>query len=366
MTLVVGLMSGTSMDGVDAAACEITMKKGLPRISFIASAKANYPDELRRRLMTLESADDVCELNVAVGHVFAKAAQAVMKKLGDRIPDIIGSHGQTIRHMPAKKATLQIGDAAVIAKVTGVDTWFDFRSADMAWGGQGAPLAPVVHLPLFGSDKVDTTAVNIGGIGNITHIPKGARSISELVAYDTGPGNMPIDIAVKTMGRGDYDRDGRIGAGGTVDEKLLKRLLKHPYFGKKYPKSTGRETFGETFMEWADIGEIDADTVATLTELTAVSIVNEIANLAEKGRRTDRIIVCGGGAKNPYLMGRIKRYADKIEVMSSGEIGVPCDMVECGLLALLAYYAEKRISLDLSSITGSRNRATLAGKLAPA
>ncbi|VAX24728.1 Anhydro-N-acetylmuramic acid kinase [hydrothermal vent metagenome] len=367
-------MSGTSMDGVDAVACDIRITKKLPRIRILASAKMAYSTSLKNRLISLSASSnslgEVCELNVAVAEVFAKSAIKVMAhpELKGRKVKIIGSHGQTIWHAPKAHATLQIGDGAVIAAKTGASVWSDFRSADMANDGEGAPLAPIVHSPLFGDKRRNISVVNIGGIANITHIPAGATDLSKLIAYDTGPGNMLIDLAVNRMRKGMYDRGGRIAASGTVDEKLLKRFLAHPYFKRRSPKSTGRETFGESFIKWAGLSKsrLNASVVATFTELTARTIAGEITKLEKSGKSTDRLVICGGGAKNRYLLKRIESILPKtMEVVRSDQLGVPCQLVEGSLIALLAFYADNGVRLDLSSITGAKNRSVLLGRLTP-
>lgn len=369
--ICIGLMSGTSMDGVDTVACDIRTKSGAPSIKIVEREKIRYPRALKERLLLLcgerGSADDVCDLNVRVGEVFAKAALKALASpaLSGRRVSAIGSHGQTVRHMPVAGATLQIGDGAVIAQRTGVKTWSDFRMADMARGGQGAPLAPVIHLPLFGDRRRDVTVINIGGIANITHIPAGAKDLSSVRAFDTGPGNMLIDIAARRAGLGPYDRGGGGAAAGKVNETLVKRMLSHPYFRRRPPKSTGREEFGEAFLRWAGLEKKklkNKNALATLTELSTVTIAREVRRLNRDGGRA---IICGGGAKNGYLVNRIKSLAgDGIDVAISDKYGVPADAVEGALMALLAFYAEKGTRLDLSAITGAKGKGPL-GKLSP-
>lgn len=375
---VIGLMSGTSADGVDAAVCRISWNKksALPAIKILGAARTAYTARLRQRILELGENHGgtaaVCELNVKIGEVFARAANkavALAETLGAAPPSLIGSHGQTVHHMPRRRATLQIGEAAVIAARTGLPTWSDFRQADLARGGQGAPLAPLIHLPLFADKKLGVAVVNIGGVANVTHLPPDARGPGAVIAYDTGPGCMIIDYAVAAMGAGRFDKNGKMAASGQTNPKLLRRLAAHPYFRRKPPKSTGRETFGKTFLEWAGIKRqtvFDKDMVSTLTELTAWSITAGIARLGRAGRKTDRIVVCGGGAKNTYLMRRIEALApSEAEVMTSGALGVPCQMVEPALCALLAFYADRGARQDLGAVTGAARPAIL-GKLAPA
>jgi len=373
LPLALGLMSGTSMDGVDAAVCDISDRGGRIRIKIVTAAKTAYGARLRERILSLSDiknspAESICRLNVEVAEVFAKAALKVLKSpaLKGKKPGYIGSHGQTISHLPHLGASLQIGDGSVIAARTGIKTWFDFRSADLAVGGHGAPLAPIIHLPLFMDKKTDIAVVNIGGIANITHIPAGAKKLDELTAYDTGPGCMVMDMWARRMGAGDFDRNGDIAKRGVIDKALLKRMLSYPYFKSRPPKSTGRETFGEPFFKWAGLAGkkiASSDILTTLTELTSQTIADEIGKLNKRGCKTGRIVLCGGGALNGYLVKRIKAQC-KIEVAPSDALGVDCKLVEPALMALLAFYAEKGVALDLSKLTGSK-KPVLLGKLAP-
>ncbi len=371
MAIVLGLMSGTSMDGIDAAVCDIKMARGMPQIKLVSSVHFPYPKKLRARLFSLisgeESVAEVCRLNVAIGEAFSKAA---LKGMGQKKIKLIGSHGQTLFHSPKTGSTLQIGSPAVIACKTGAPVWADFRSADMAGGGEGAPLAPVIHLPLFMERTINVSVLNIGGIANITHIPAGAKTLNQLVAYDTGPGNMLIDFATMRMEKGMYDRGGRIARAGEVKAGLLGELLGHRFFKKKAPRSTGREEFGEAFIRWAGLGRSkkwDKNMVATFTELTARTVTSEIKKLANAKRPTDRLVICGGGAKNSFLVERIARLAgETIEVITSDQLGVRCDAIEAMLVALLAFYADRGEAQDLRSITGTKNRKALLGSFTPA
>lgn len=376
MTIALGLMSGTSMDGVDAVACDIKLRAGQPRLKILARAKTPYPPRVRRTLSALSAAcggtvDDLLLLNVRVGEVFARAALKVMARpelAGARV-SLIGAHGQTVRHAPEKGATLQVGDAALIAARTGVRTWSDFRSADVARGGQGAPLAPIVHLPLFGDRRLDVVVVNIGGIANVTHIPAGARGLSDLRAWDTGPGNILMDMAARRVGAGPYDRNGRLASAGRVDQKLLRGTLSHPYFRRRPPKSTGREAFGEPFWRRAGLDGWSgsaADLLATLAELTAMSVMDDARGLLRRAGSPGRIVLCGGGAKNGHLVRRMRALAPPgVDVAPSGALGAPPLAVEGALMALLAVYADGGVRLDLSTITGAKGGAIL-GRMAPA
>lgn len=355
--IVVGLMSGTSLDGVDAVVCEIS-EKG--KIRIIDTAHSRIPTGLREELVCASEGKsgtaDICRLDTQVAKLFAKTAL----KAGRRKKiDLIGSHGQNISHLPKFKSTLQLGSGSIISAITGIDCWYDFRRADMIHGGQGAPLAPVVHLPLFADRTKNVAVVNIGGIANITLIPKGAKSLSELVAYDTGPGNMPIDIAASRLyKKPSFDKNGKIARSAEVDMDLLDKLLDHPYFRRKNPKSTGREDFGLALFEYADISfektKYLTVIVSTVTRLTAMTVAKAVKN-------SDRLIITGGGAKNRYLVESIDRLLPGVEVITSDEIGIGCSDVEGALMAYLAWLSEKGKRLDLSPITGGKKRNEIVG-----
>ena len=373
MPIIIGLMSGTSADGVDAAAFDIRKNRGGLSVRPLVSLKTAYDEELAEELIEfwpMAPIDHVMDLDYAVGEVFGKAARKLMKRMGLKglKPTLIGSHGQTILHAPEQGATLQIGSGSVIASMTGMDVWSDFRRADMVAGGQGAPLAPIAHLPLFGSSKKSTCVVNIGGIANLTHIPANAGSLGELIAYDIGPGNMLIDIAARKITGKPFDHNGRLATEGVVNNFILRRAMYHPYFHQPPPKSTGRETFGQAFLEWLfPKGRIpwSADFCATMTELTAATIGFEIDRLAQAGRPTDRVILCGGGARNGYLVERIGQLCSPVQVVTSDKAGIDPMLVETALIAILAYHASRGEALDLSSITGSSKPVKL-GVFTPA
>ncbi len=355
--IVVGLMSGSSIDGIDAVACDIS-EKG--KIRIIDTARTHYSSALREELIEASEGKsntrDICRLDTEVAKLFAKTVLKIGRR---RKIDLIGSHGQTISHLPKLKSTLQIGSGSIISAITSIDCWYDFRRADMIHGGQGAPLAPVVHLPLFASRTKNRAVINIGGIANVTLSPKGAKSLSELVAYDTGPGNMPIDIAVSHLHKKpSFDKDGKIARSAEPDKKLLKRLLAHPYFRRKKPKSTGREDFGSALFEYADISFTETknlpSVISTMTRLTAMTIAKEIKNI-------DHLIITGGGAKNSYLVESINDLLPEVGVMISDEVGIGCMDVEGALIAWLAWLSEKGKRIDLSPITGGGKRNEIVG-----
>ncbi len=327
-------MSGTSLDGIDIAIVEI---RGT-RIETIAFRSTPYPKSVRQALLNLSDVAEVSRLNFLLGELYAKAILAMREPV-----DLIGMHGQTIYHQGGRH-TLQIGEAAVVAERTGVSVISNFREADIAAGGQGAPLVPFVDCLLFGNSKKRRVALNIGGIANLTVLP-------EAVAFDTGPGNMVIDALVShmTKGRQTFDRDGRIARGGTVRWEVLTRLLANPYFRRRPPKSCGREQFGREFsQDLIATGLPPADLIATATELT----VRTIAGAAGSGE----VIASGGGVHNTWLM---ERLGSLVPIRSSADFGVDPDAKEAIAFAVLAYRNAMRRPGNLPSATGARHPVVL-------
>ncbi len=309
---IAGLMSGTSADGVDTAIVDINGKD----VRVLAFQTYPYTSPLRKKVFALfapvtSRADDICHLNFVLGEVFAEAALALCKSSGisPASIDLIGSHGQTIHHNPtgrryARKlirSTLQIAEPSIIAQRTGITTVADFRPRVMAAGGQGAPLGPYADFFLFQNKRISRAVQNIGGIANVTYLPA-AGKIDDVIAFDTGPGNMIIDriIQLATGGKAKYDRDGTRAAKGNVDSALLKKLLKHTFYRRRPPKTTGREEFGACFADelyknargkhlWTD------NLLATATALTATTIAD--AYRRHLPTMPDEMILCGGGAQ---------------------------------------------------------------------
>jgi anhydro-N-acetylmuramic acid kinase len=331
---VAGVMSGTSLDGIDVAIVDIRGKK----IETIAFRTTPYPKAIRNAILNIFSVGEVSLLNFRLGQLYAEAILAMKEPV-----ELIGLHGQTIYHV-GRKYTLQIGEAAVVAERTGVDVISNFREADIAAGGQGAPLVPFVDRLLFGHSKKRRAALNIGGIANVTLLPEG-------IAFDTGPGNMVIDALVEEMtgGRKRFDRDGKIARSGVVNEALLRKLRTNPYFRRRPPKSCGREEFGREFARTLmDTGLPMADLVGTATELTAQTIAGAI------GER--EAIASGGGVHNGFLMERLRSM---VRVRSSAEFGIDPDAKEAIAFAVLAYQTAKRRPGNLPSATGARHPAIL-------
>jgi anhydro-N-acetylmuramic acid kinase len=378
---VIGLMSGTSADGVDAALVEIRGRNHDLKLDLLAFRTYPYPDLFRRRLlhaMTQGSIADACHLNVALGEWLARAALALLRRARVSADDVmlIGSHGQTLHHLPelrrepgigAIRSTLQLGDPAVIAERTGISTVADFRMRDMAAGGEGAPLTPYLHALLFRPASSARAIVNIGGISNLTYLPAAAAQKSVL-AFDTGPGNMLIDGLVRqlTNQRRAFDRNGSMARQGKVHDRLLRLLLRHPFLRRRPPKSTGRETFGEPFVkELLRLGKrpgvSPADLVATATAYTARTIADAQKLLPA---HVSDVIICGGGAKNLTLMRMLQAAWGNIPVRRVETLGWNGRALEAVAFAVFAYQAMRGVPCNLPSVTGAR-RPVVLGSITP-
>jgi anhydro-N-acetylmuramic acid kinase len=383
---IVGLMSGTSLDGIDAALVEID-GTGAHDVSarVVRSITVEY-DAARREAIhggiLAGTAEALCGLHADLGEWLAEAVLRVCHEAGvdPAAVDAVGSHGQTVWHRPPtggrRGATLQIGDAATIAERTGIAVVSDFRTRDVAAGGQGAPLVPWADRALFSADGKRRALQNIGGIANVSLVPP-RGSGGPVFAFDTGPGNALIDAAVElaTDGRATFDRDGRLAARGEADEALLAELLRHPYFAAEPPKSTGREEFGQPFvarMVEALRPEGDRDwleLVATLTELTARTIADAYRRwLLPRG--VDEVVVTGGGARNPVLMARIRALLDPLPVIDAAAAGIDADAKEAVAFALLAWAHLRGIPANVPEATGAAGPRVLGsytpGARAPA
>ncbi|MBF6568438.1 MAG: anhydro-N-acetylmuramic acid kinase [Candidatus Binataceae bacterium] len=380
--LAVGLMSGTSHDGVSAACIEIDRQRR-PPVKLIAFDSYPYPKPLRMRLLEASSgrpvgALELSALNFELGTAFARAATGVLKKarIDPARVSFIGSHGHTFAHLPPRRAgrgtasTLQLGESAVIAAATGIPVVADFRPMDIAVGGEGAPLAPLAHRWLFGDVRMGRIVQNIGGIANATYLPA-ARRVESVrpIAFDTGPGVMMIDALAARLsgGRMRMDRDGRLAAAGIVNPQLLAELMRNPYLRRKPPKSTGREDFGAAYLERisarAEAMKIDSRSlIATLTAFTAHSIADACRRFIGPLGRIDQLIVTGGGARNPVLMEMLRRELPAIQVMTAEQVGVDGDALESVAFAILGYQMLIGGAGNLPSVTGARAPAIL-GKL---
>lgn len=380
---VVGLMSGTSVDGIDAALTRIQGPAEAPRVGLLAFENAPYPKEVRERIFRLFQPEQatvgrVGEMNFLLGELFAEAALSVVRKAGFRPEDIdlIGSHGQTVYHHPEQVSlsgftfgyTVQIGEGAVIAERTGVPCISDFRVADMAAGGQGAPLVPFTEYLLYRRPRETVLLLNLGGVANITVLPAGCGP-EDVSAFDTGPADMVIDGLMETLFRLPMDRDGRTAAGGKINGKMLDRMLRDPYFAAPPPKTTGRERFGSgyvgrvlSYME--SNGVAPADGVATAAMLTARSVAEAYRRFIAPRCAASELIASGGGSYNPYLMGLLKNEMAKagVRVSAQEEIGQNGDAKEAVAFALLADRAALGLPNCLPGVTGARSAAVM-GKL---
>lgn len=386
--VVAGVMSGTSADGVDVALCRIGpgVDGGSPRVRLIGLKSFAYAKAVRAEVLALmagevRSAADLGRLNWRLGVVYAECVAAAAVEFGVK-PALVGCHGQTIHHEAAPtrflgaavRSTWQIGEAAAIAERMRCPVVSDFRPADLAAGGQGAPLVPMLDWCLFRSAKVSRVLQNIGGIGNLTAIPAGA-SADGLMAFDTGPGNMVIDHTMQVLFRRRFDRDGAVARRGRVVSEVVTRILQEAYFSAPPPKSCGREEFGATFAErftgaCRKAGAADADCAATATALTAESIVDAYRRFVAPELKRDapgarvEFCVAGGGARNRTLMEMLGARLSPlgVKLRSSDELGVPSQAKEGVAFALLAWLTWHRMAGNVPSATGA-SRPVVLGKI---
>lgn len=378
--LVVGLISGTSADAVDAAVCAI---QGVPpqiEARIVHAITYAYPEGFQQRIhraCTPEQSrvDEVCQLNADLGEHFAEAARAVISGAGLAVSevDLIGSHGQTVWHMvdPDGRATstLQLTEAAIIAERTGITTISNFRPRDIAAGGQGAPLTSYADWLLLRHPTHWRAVQNLGGIGNVTFLPPITDHTSPPLAFDTGPSNALIDAAseILTQGAQSYDRNGQLAAQGTVDVEWLRALLAHPYYQRQPPKTTGRELFGPD-MAAALVAEgrsrklRDVDIMATLTALTAASIADAYRRFAPVP--VPEVILGGGGTRNPMLVGMLHERLQPAAVRTHEDIGLDSDNKEALVFALLAYETWHARPGTHPALTGAHHPVVL-GQITP-
>ena len=382
---VVGMMSGTSVDGVDAALVEISGTDSEPKVKLLAFENKPYPPQVREKIFSLftpanATVDKVGYMNFLLGEIYAKSALSVIEKAGMKPEeiDVIGSHGQTIWHAPIPESpdgipvayTVQIGEGSVIAERTGILTVSDFRVADMAAGGQGAPLVPFSEYLLYRREKETILLQNIGGIGNMTVMPAGAKP-RDVFAFDTGPGNMIIDavISAVTGGEKTYDAGGETAAKGKVCNALLDILKEEPYYRQPLPKTTGREHFGvqytEKILSWWKENPIPVENLlATVTDLTAYSIADAYERYVLPKYRASEIIVGGGGSYNATLLRFMKeRFAPHgVAVRTQEDLGLSSDAKEAVAFALMADCCMRGKANTLPSVTGAEHPAVM-GKI---
>ncbi|MBV7433724.1 anhydro-N-acetylmuramic acid kinase [Cardiobacteriaceae bacterium TAE3-ERU3] len=362
----IGVMSGTSLDGVDVVL--VDMADG--QTVLVAQSEYAMPAELKADILAAcsgepQSLQAVGELDRALGCLFAAAVNHLLDEhqIDRNSVRAIGCHGQTVWHQPDGEHpfTMQIGDANIIAARTGIDTVADFRRKDVALGGQGAPLVPAFHHTLFGSPDSSVVVLNIGGIANITVLRPG----QPVLGYDTGPGNMLMDSWYQQQSGEHYDRDAHLAQQGEVNQVLLDKLLQEPWLARSAPKSTGRELFSKAWLA-AQLNGIDtsaADVQRTLCEYTAVTIAAQITQW-HSGEHA-QILVCGGGARNPLLMQRLRELLPDWDVSRTDDHGVSSDYMEAMAFAWLAYRFEQRLPGNVPEVTGASRPAVL-GVLYPA
>ncbi len=394
-------MSGTSADGVDAAIVDIRGRQ----IRVLAFETYPYQAALRSEILRLcrpESArlDAICHYNHLLGEVFAEAVIRLCDESGIALDsiDLIGSHGQTIYHNPnggryagrVVRSTLQIGEPSVIAQRTGITTVADFRPRDMAAGGEGAPLVPYADYILFSDRRLTRAVQNIGGIANVTFLPAGRvgcahrsprngngrqmvgtahPTSNDVLAFDTGPGNMVIDGIMRliTKGKRSYDRGGAMAAKGTADDGLLREMLRHPFFRRRPPKSTGREQFGQQYCEWLydkarRKGLMPEDIVATATAFTASTIASAYRRFLPA--MPDEMVLCGGGAHNATLVRMLQSGLEGVRIRSTDEFGIDVDAKEAVSFAILAYATIQGVPNNLPRVTGA-SEPVVMGKIVP-
>jgi len=359
----IGLMSGTSVDGIDAALVSIPVSG---QLTLLATHQHPFPVAVRAAVQALmqpgpNEIEREGELDVQLGRLFAEATHALLAKSGVSASGIraIGSHGQTIRHRPhaAHPFTRQIGNPSVIAEETGITTVADFRARDLAAGGEGAPLVPTFHQWLFRKPGVNRAIVNIGGIANITWLP--ATENNAVLGFDTGPGNTLLDQWIARHRNEPYDRDGAWATSGHVQKDLLAQLMTDEYFTKAPPKSTGREHFNLAWLERQLAGKLAPEDIqATLAELTAASIARGLKILPEK---IGEIFICGGGGHNRDLLARLRAQLPGIPVATTGILGLDPDWVEAAAFAWLAHQTLAGRAGNLPSVTGARHPVLLGG-----
>ena len=374
----VGLMSGTSLDGIDAALVEIDdfgKKTKIKLIEFITtSIPLDVKDEIKRACSEEQSSVDlICSLNFKLGYLFAEATKNVCNKAGITLEnlDFIASHGQTIYHLPKSRdsfipSTLQIGEPAIIAYETGVKVVSNFRVMDMASGGEGAPLVPYSEYIIYGSDEENIALQNIGGIGNVTVIPKGGE-INSIFAFDTGPGNMIIDEVCQRLFKLNYDEDGKIAANGEIQNDILDDLMSHSYINAFPPKTTGREEFGQQFVDKLlkkYNNKKPEDILSTVTMFTAKSIAVNYKNFIMNKVNLNKVIIGGGGAHNKTLLSYLKNELPNVSIVTQDDIGLSSDAKEAIAFVILGNETLNNNFSNVPSATGAKEKVIL-GNITP-
>jgi anhydro-N-acetylmuramic acid kinase len=383
--IVAGVMSGTSVDGINVALVQVSARgRGRPRHTLLGHEEHPFPARVRRAILGMMNAElarvaDLARLNFLLGELYAEAVAKTARKHRVKL-DLVGCHGQTLYHQGVAErflgqklaTTWQTGEGAVIAARLGVPVVSDFRPADMAAGGKGAPLVPFVDYLLYRDQRVSRIAQNIGGIANLTAIPAGAL-LRQVVAFDTGPGNMVIDAVMEELFGKRFDRDGKVAASGRVLDGVIARLVRAPFFRQKPPRTAGREEFGREYIgRFLQLcrGAANADVITTATALTARSIADAVQRFvlprfgAPRKQGGHAMIVSGGGAENPTLMAMLRNEIAPlgIELRFSDEFGLPAEAKEAVAFALLAHETWHRRPSNVPSATGAK-RAAILGKI---
>lgn len=367
--LVVGLMSGTSADGIDAVLTRITGSGTSTQVEQLGFYFLPFDSDTRRAILEICGGEhggtrEVCLLGTHLGRLYAQAVQELLQATGTEKVDLIGNHGQTVYHIPEEmpylnttiRGTLQIGDPSYLAEAFGCPVVSDFRIRDMAAGGLGAPLVPYTEFLLYRSETEDVALQNIGGIGNITLLPAGC-TLEEVTAFDTGPGNMIMDALVMkiTEGAMGYDDGGRLAASGKVIPELLQWMLDDPYLDRQPPKTTGREYYGAEYVErLLSVGDYSlVDVLATATDFTAQTIALSLRRFAP--RLPQRLVVAGGGSRNPTLLQFLQNALPEVQVQTQEDLGMDSDAKEAVAFAILANEALFGICNNAPSATGAKH-----------
>ncbi len=374
---IAGIMSGTSLDGIDVAVIDTGARA---EVKLIAFRSRPYPERVRSELLAVSNnvahTGALARLNFLLGELYARAVIDTCRRGGVPLEsvDLIGCHGQTVFHDSAPTrflrfevpSTLQLGEAAVLAERTGIPVVSDFRPRDMAAGGKGAPLVPFVDYRLFRHPQRSRIALNIGGIANLTAMPADATP-RQVLAFDTGPGNMVIDalVEIHTRGAQRFDRGGRIAASAKPDPALLSALLRDRYYGAPPPKSAGREQYGREFVERLLASKRPLpELIATATALTAATVALGIDRFVRRKMKPDELIVSGGGAHNPAIMAQLAAFLPDVAVCTSSDYGIDLDAKEAIAFAILAQETWRCRPSNIPSATGAR-RAVVLGKITP-
>ena len=375
--IVIGLMSGTSVDGIDAALIEVTGAEKDLQVTLLQGETFAYPDKLRQKILAVcagqgISIAELADLDDAIATQFALAAQQIQIK--HQPAELIGSHGQTIFHRPPALDktlgySLQIGRGDLIARLTGIKTICNFRNADIAVGGEGAPLVPKIDACLLSHPTKTRAVQNLGGIGNVAYLPPNSLPdwSQQLLGWDTGPANALLDLAVARLTNGikTYDQDGQWAAQGKPEHKLVEQWLQQDFFQQSPPKSTGRELFGEDYLElrWQEMEQIGlsaGDRLATLTELTVASIIHSYQQFLPQ--MPDEVLLCGGGSRNLYLRQRLQAELTSAHIGTTDEVGIDGNFKEAIAFGVLAYWRIRSIPGNLPQVTGA-SKPTLLGDI---